>query len=201
MTRSTQWRATEAFTAIVSSRKTMHKSRGKLASLVALSLALLVTAAAGFAMRERIAERWYIWQLGSQDGEVRAAAALKLAGMRSVRAIPRLIGVFRQEAGGPLPVQFCTFALAVIGEPAVPALLEELKSDNAYVRGDAAMVLGMIGVRTEVRGLLEALQQASSDRDSYVRDRAQRWVTAILDGSTTVQFEEAGITIRIGEEE
>lgn len=58
-------------------------------------------------------------------------------------------------------------AIAKIGSPAVPALIEALKSENKQVRWRAASALGEIGA--EASSAVPALTAALQDEDEYIR--------------------------------
>ncbi len=139
-------------------------------------MAVLVIAASAVVLKDRALEEWYILKLDG-DGHDRALAAEKLGDMKSVRAIPKLIEYFRRETGGPLPVQFCTFALVRIGAPAVPALIPELKSKKTWVPADAAMVLEGIG--PPAKDAIPALEDLSMSHDSRNEEAAKRALRAI----------------------
>ena len=128
--------------------------------VVLLGTFALVTALV--ALKPRILEQWYLWQLDSEIESEREVAAKKLGQLRSVKAIPQLIRIFRQEytkaehkrgvnepsIDSSAPMEFpkaphySIQALIKIGQPAVPALVQLLKDDQLLVRGNAAFYLG-----------------------------------------------------------
>src|SRR6185503_3677405 len=97
--------------------------------------------------RDRLLEEYYLWKLGSTESEERDFAAVKLVELRSVRAVPRLLSLLRGEPRArsassektpgsgmvllmrewPQELPPLCAALADIGLPAVPALLDELQ--------------------------------------------------------------------------
>ena len=53
---------------------------------------VVVLFVAGFALKEKAAEQWYIWKLESEDEQSRKDAAAKLAEMGAVGAILKILG-------------------------------------------------------------------------------------------------------------
>jgi hypothetical protein len=74
----------------------MDRARGKRLALGLAMAALAVLGLAGFGSRDIFRERWYLWKLEVGESSEREEAAQALAGLRSARAIPRLIELFRQ---------------------------------------------------------------------------------------------------------
>ena len=64
--------------------------------------------------------------------------------------------------------EYAAMALCVIGEPAVPTLIEALRDADGWVRQKAASALGAIGEPVAVPALIEALK----DEDEKVREWA-----------------------------
>ena len=140
--------------------------------------------AAGFAFKRPILEQWYLWELESEDEQERKLAAEKLGELRSVRAIPSLIRILRGEyvfpgepnPGEPLILHYSSEALARIGAPAVPSLIEifsdkieakKLKDPDDDPRVAAVFTLGKIGVA--VHGLSGKVGSLSARYHKYER--------------------------------
>lgn len=68
-------------------------------------------------------------------------------------------------------------ALAQIGSPAVPALIQALRDENRNLRYSAAETLGQIGAAGQMgqhqKDAVSALKQALGDEDWLVRQRAK----------------------------
>src|SRR5262245_59179995 len=100
-----------------------RRARGR---RLALALAIPVTlclAGGGWLSRQRIVEEWCIFRLRSSDPGMRGWAAEKLAAMRSLRAIPKLIAALEGNPGHLI-------ALIRIGPRAVAALLDAMEEDD-----------------------------------------------------------------------
>ncbi len=141
------------------------KRPNKKAIVVSVALVgIAVFLAAGFALKPAILERWYIWELGSEDKALRKRAADNLGEMKSVRALPQLMKLFREEAST------VSQALVQIRRPAVPALIRELKDQDGD-RTSAAGTLSSIGpeAREAVPVLIETLRR-QDDRQWATRD-------------------------------
>src|SRR5262245_11698737 len=69
--------------------------KGKHLAMITFFVALGV---AGFTLKPFLLEELYLLKLDSVDPATRELAAEKLAQMRSVRAVPRLMDRFREEA-------------------------------------------------------------------------------------------------------
>src|ERR1041385_1851148 len=67
-------------------------------------LGLTVLVGAGFALRHRVLEEWYLTRLPSEDPEVRAAAIEGLREHGSMRCVPALIEQWMKEARLSVPV-------------------------------------------------------------------------------------------------
>lgn len=147
-------------------------------------LSVVVLVAAAFALKRPILEQWYLWELDSEDEEERKLAAEKLGELRSVRAISPLIKILRGEyvfpgepnPGEPLILHYCSEALARIGAPAVPSLIEifsdkieakKLKDPDDDPRVAAVFTLGKIGIPA-----VHALTKALDSQDKNVRAHA-----------------------------
>ncbi len=138
-------------------------------SVVLVGIAVFV--ASGFALRRPILEQWYLWKLGSEIEEDRRLAAEKLGGMKSVKAVPGLIGILREyvtegQQGGRHYVE----CLQKIGTPAVPAIVESLREDEDNEIGPSfAALLGEFGPKAE--GAIDALIQVLSDENKSPNTR------------------------------
>jgi hypothetical protein len=75
----------------------MDRRHGRTAALASAAAAIVVLLLAGVLGRGAVAEWWYIFRLGSPDEDARLAAANKLGEMGSVRAVPRLLELIKQE--------------------------------------------------------------------------------------------------------
>ena len=162
----------------------MMRRKGKRLTYLTISLGVLVLVAAGFAFKRPILEQWYLWELESEDEQERKLAAEKLGELRSVRAIPSLIRILRGEyafpgepnPGEPLILHYSSEALARIGAPAVPSLIEifsdkieakKLKDPDDDPRVAAVFTLGKIGTPA-----VHALTGALDSQDKNVRAHA-----------------------------
>ena len=101
-------------------------------------LGTFVLVVAVVAFKRPIMEQWYLWKLDSEDESDRQLAAQNLGALGSVKAIPRLMELFREEYTRPNyrdksssirlrelgPLHYSAQALITIGPPAVPALVE-----------------------------------------------------------------------------
>ena len=91
---------------------------------VAIVAGIAVVVASGFTLTGPVIEQWYLWKLESEDEEERRTAVERLADMRSVRAVPRLLSMLRTESKHQQRLGLAGSALARIGPPAIPLLLE-----------------------------------------------------------------------------
>jgi hypothetical protein len=66
--------------------------------------------------------------------------------------------------------QIARQSLVEIGAPAIPALVELLKSNRVWVRWEAAKALGQIGDKASIPALITALEDADGD---------VRWLAAV----------------------
>lgn len=103
-------------------------------------------------------------KLASKNKEHRRAAAERLGEIRDARAIGPLIHA-SGRGGGERAKAAAIRALARIGKPAVPLLMETLQRDKTsrFRRASAASALGLIGDRAAVRPLLKATKDTSID--------------------------------------
>lgn len=102
-----------------------------------------------------------------EKGDSKAAlkAAMALGNLGETKAIDPLI--HKLSAKDKYMATMAAYALAKIGEPAVPALLEATKDKRASVRKYATHALGQIG-----GDVYEVLSRLSRDEDPAVRYRA-----------------------------
>jgi len=156
-----------------------HKGRRIAIALGVVAIAVL--AAAIYACRDRLREAWYLHRLDSPDLVTSYRAARKLGELRSERALPRIVELFRaceghdREAAAVFGVQrmdlgsFFPLIFMRIGSPAVPYMVEILKGNGkAHCRSMAAMSLGYIPPASREVILLLA-DRANRDRDKNVR--------------------------------
>jgi HEAT repeat protein len=99
--------------------------------------------------------------------ETRNAAIESLATIGDPRAVDVLLSAF-SESEEPKVMEAAIAGLVLIGEPAVPALIEKLKirhkeySEN-HERAQAAEILGKIGGRSAVNTLTRALDDPNAE--------------------------------------
>ena len=72
----------------------LRKKAVLVSALVLGSIAFLV---AVLALKGPVLEQWYLWRLESEDEEQRKVAATSLGDMKSRRAIPQLVEMFKRE--------------------------------------------------------------------------------------------------------
>lgn len=101
--------------------------------------------------------------------DAKAAVPALLAGLCDKKNSPMTLGS-RPAEGPPRVVEAMTKALAAIGEPAVPVLIEAVGHDDKYVRGGAIDALGDIG--PPAKAAIPFLEKVLGDREEYVRVRA-----------------------------
>jgi HEAT repeat protein len=99
-------------------------------------------------------------------GRVQAINALIQAGPEARKAVPALIGLFRDRDSTFLH-PLAAVALARIGPDAVPQLGKMLADEAETIRGGCALALGLIG--PSARPAVGALTTALADRTSVVR--------------------------------
>jgi hypothetical protein len=122
-----------------------RRDRG-LAGAAALATLLSVGAAA-FAYREQILERFYLWRLQYGSVAERELAAERLGLLRSARAVPLLLERFNDYLvldgviQYPIPEDPHVTALARIGAPAVPSLVDAVRNGEFPTRIYATCVL------------------------------------------------------------
>ncbi len=161
----------------------MKETKRKRLIYLTIALGVLVLAIAGYASRDVAVEQWYIWKLASEDPHERKLAVRTLGDLRSIEAIPGLLGILRQwppAEGPPGGVDFSgeeayipaavREAIEKIGRPAVSPLIELLQDKKWAVRLEAAIILGRIG--PEAKDSVSALTEVLRDDDQRVRRTA-----------------------------
>lgn len=100
--------------------------------------------------------------------EMRKMAAEHLADIGDVRAIPALIDTFKD---GVWDVEIAAIkALADIGKPAIPTLIEKLKDTDSVIRADSARALGFMSKKGhDISDAVSTLIDALNDNDEDVR--------------------------------
>jgi HEAT repeat protein len=85
------------------------KVKAIVSAVAVVGVAVLV--GAGFALKRPILERWYLWELDSEDDEQRKLAAQKLGELESVKAVPKLLQVLRDYQQPNTDAQFKRISL------------------------------------------------------------------------------------------
>ncbi len=102
----------------------------------------------------------------AEQGEVRAAAARAVGGLRDSRAVPALLGLLSDN--DPKVRQWVASALGRIGDSrAVDPLIGALSDSDPAVRGWAALALA----RFRDRRIIDPLLKAAKDSEAQVRAR------------------------------
>jgi HEAT repeat protein len=101
-------------------------------------------------------------ELGLQetDPEVRAVAVYALGTRPEPQAVPLLISVLSDPS--PFLARTASDSLHRLGVPAVPALSEALKHQDAQTRGLAARALALIADKSSIPALFHALEDDST---------------------------------------
>ena len=152
----------------------MGKKKGitLLTAVVGVSVLLV----AGYAFKDTAVEQWYLWQLESEDEQDRDVATQKLGEMRSVRAVPWLVEIFRRENSEPYEFGRSAEALVRIGAPAAPAVSQLSEDKNSSVRLNALFCLESIIQNTKsspvLRTALPAIIGRVADENPDVRNAA-----------------------------
>ncbi len=147
------------------------KTDGHRVAIAAGVLAVGMVAAAAVAARVSLAERWYIWRLGSGDFAARFHAARKLGDLRTQGAIPGLVALWREGEGhdaeakavaGPkvFAAAVVAEALAKIGQAAIPEVervLKETSGEKKTWRRSACTLLGGFRTREAVPALTDMI--------------------------------------------
>ncbi|MBC7811797.1 MAG: HEAT repeat domain-containing protein [Burkholderiales bacterium] len=107
--------------------------------------------------------------LSDEDERVRHSAAEALGSIRNPIAGEPLMRLFLNTYDDPGTQNWCASALGAVGyRPAIPYLIEALKSPNFWVCGASAWSLGYLRVVVAEDALREALAQAT---DWYPKTR------------------------------
>ena len=101
--------------------------------------------------------------LQSHDARVRRAATSALGTLGDVAAIPQLLEMVLDE--DPETARQAGYALAKFGPPALEGLTQIMREAPISAKISAATALGIIGDRTSIPILVDALK----DRDSYLQ--------------------------------
>jgi HEAT repeat protein len=97
---------------------------------------------------------------------------------RSHPAVPVIAETLAGHLSDPkAPEEFAVDMLAMIGAPAVPALIGALESPNRFARQNAAKALGKMGA--EAQAAIPALTRALQDVSGWVREEAARALAEI----------------------
>ena len=151
--------------------------------LLVIVSGILVVVAAGFALKRPLLERWYIWQLESQDEEETKRAAERLGAMRSVRAVPLLVQMFERQPVIDRSRHYTLKALVRIGAPAVPALIEVFDK-NKNVKAPSAHPGQRQNWKGAIRGIVALVAEALEEIGPPARSAA----AALLDISNNCGF-------------
>src|SRR2546422_5775207 len=105
-------------------------NKGKVLALRIASLGVIVLVSAGFMVKQRLLERWYLWRLEKGSEAEQFVVAGKLGDMRSMLAVPVLIEVLQKDphkyfhgCGDPRS-QPLRRALVEVGKPATLEILK-----------------------------------------------------------------------------
>jgi HEAT repeat protein len=122
--------------------------RGKWVALSVLAGSLLAAGGAAYLCRDALLERLYLYRLRGSDPAFWPHAAHRLGELRSAKAVPRLVELLlynlNQTRSDSRPELFSR-PLAMIGEPAVPALVPLVASSGDQVRTVVTPILVEIG--------------------------------------------------------
>ena len=143
------------------------KPRGRRIVLAAAVLGLLTLA--GFALKDRAVEEWWLHRLESGNQQEKLEAAERLGKLKSRKTVPLLLEELEQVLGLTTPI--CRIirlprggkdyevsgvhpyakSIAEIGVNAVPDLISKLQHQNAAVRRNVIWALEEIGPATRER--------------------------------------------------
>jgi HEAT repeat protein len=118
----------------------MTRSQKK-ATFAAAAVAAIALAGALWAP---ITEQWYLWQLDSDELETSAAAATRLADIRSTRAVSPLLEMLRERSDHS-DNDYIRESLVAIGAPAVQGLVLALQDPDSKFRFKTLSVLHRMG--------------------------------------------------------
>ncbi len=115
-----------------------------------------------------VRETVYIGRLSSEDSDTRCSALRMLGEMRSVRAVADVVRCATKDADMEVRVT-AGWALADIGEPALPRLLHTLESGGPDDRAEAARTLVQVVTRNRSPTAMQPLARALKDPEELVR--------------------------------
>ena len=110
--------------------------------------------------------------LADQDTAVRQCAALSLRLRPDPHAVSALVGALADR--DHLVVALAADALAEIGEPAVPALLEVVQNGKQAARLEAVRALAKIGDHRSIPALFAALDEGSALMEYWASEGLER---------------------------
>ena len=113
-----------------------------------------------------VRETVYIGRLSSEDSDTRCSALRMLGEMRSVRAVADVVRCATKDADMEVRVT-AGWALADIGEPALPRLLHTLESGGPDDRAEAARTLVQVVTRNRSPTAMQPLARALKDPDAF----------------------------------
>ncbi len=152
----------------------MKPARGSTLVIWSAAATFVVLAAAGWAMRGRLLEQYYLWRLGSGNAVERRVAVRNLREMGSVKALPRLSAMILPFGESDVEVRnAAAYAMGKIAPrpEAIPYLLPMLKNrDVQEFRRFAAWSLGEIGRPGKIA--IPELEEALRDQEESVRTAA-----------------------------
>ena len=117
---------------------------GKRLTYLTITLGIVVLLIAGCAFKDKAMEPWYLLKLESDDEAIRVAAAEKLGEMKSLKAVPLLVGLLR-ELPEPKLGRDLYFLITEVGER---IRVVEMKDDywEQLWLGKALVEIGVQGV-------------------------------------------------------
>ncbi len=115
---------------------------------------------------------WLIRGLGDSSAEVRSAAALALAAHPTEVAIPALIGVLDDDDS--VVCALAVSALAAIGTPAVPGLIEAFEDASPRVRIHIMRALAEIRDMRAISLMMKAMDQDSAVLQYWAKEGLER---------------------------
>lgn len=100
-----------------------------------------ITITISYCLKDIVIEQWYITELRFGGETAKRKAAEVLGGVKSVRAIPYLVGIFRDDPGitqlrlsnGTPHMHWICSALTAIGAKGVPELIQNMEQDASIV--------------------------------------------------------------------
>lgn len=106
--------------------------------------------------------------LDDPDPDVRACAVVGLAGLRAPEAVNALVAHLSDPSA--YVARLAADALAQIGDPAVPALIDALQKGDVAARAGAARALSVIRPQKAIPALCAALDDPSALVAYYAED-------------------------------